>query len=129
MLFCLKVGHVECLKMLFYLKFGHVELSEMLFCFKFGWVKMPFWCQKHRTTSYYLFLFYFFDLFSLNSRDCCFNAFRGLVLVKTISWTLNWMSEWERKMIWAILSVTWLLVPDGPVWVFHNLLRYWDFHT
>jgi len=27
------------------------------------------------------------------------NAFRGVVLVKTISWTPNWMSEWERKVI------------------------------
>jgi len=24
---------------------------------------------------------------------------------------------------------TWLLVPDGLVCVFHNLLSYWDFHT
>ncbi len=23
----------------------------------------------------------------------------------------------------------WLLVPDGPVWVFQKLLIYWDFHT
>ena len=25
--------------------------------------------------------------------------------------------------------MAWLLVPDGLVWVFHNLLSYWEFHT
>jgi len=32
------------------------------------------------------------------SHGTCFSAFRGVVLVKTISWTPNWMSEWERKV-------------------------------
>jgi len=26
-------------------------------------------------------------------------------------------------------GMPWLLVPDGPVGVFHNLLSYWDFHA
>jgi len=25
--------------------------------------------------------------------------------------------------------MAWLLVPDRPVWVFHNLLSDWDFHA
>jgi len=31
------------------------------------------------------------------SHDSCFNACRGMVLAKTISWTPNWMSEWGKK--------------------------------
>ncbi len=33
----------------------------------------------------------------------------------------------ERGFKW--LNVEWLLVSDGPVWVFQKLLIYWDFHT
>jgi len=37
-----------------------------------------------------------------NQLGSCFNEFRAVVLVKTISWTPNWMLEWERKVTLAI---------------------------
>ncbi len=49
-------------------------------------------------------------------------------MVKTTCWSSNRASERGRKGFkW--LNVEWLLVPHGPVWVFHKLLIYWDFHT
>jgi len=37
----------------------------------------------------------------------------------------NGKERWFKQF----LSVAWLLVLDRPVWGFHNLLSYWDFHV
>ena len=54
------------------------------------------------------------------------NAFRHVEVVKTTCWSSNRASEWGRtgfKWLW-----TWLLVPDGLVWVCQKQLICWDLH-